>query len=391
MDKKMQWIRLFEENLESGSKEEYFTEYEICSEVRIPGVFEYADGSLLCGLLSEKDERGLYAYIVRVKSFYKEFKFNEKEYSKNGYYFKNGLIGELLAIFSVYFQARFFLKSVISGKLTPTSIQSKFNKPFRYMIPGKALNYEMFTNQERNWAYQNGLKKFLDDIRKIDQKYHQRIIQSFYWYSEAIKEIGTDKEFFYIKMVSCAESLLEFIELYGDELNDKMNDLISLKGNFVKPEKNEIKGWLKNRKIKQRFVKFIKIYSKGFFKGGNRKAKHCYIKKDDLENYLKRIYNARSDYIHEGKPMYISSDMDIGVDGNCHLWDLDPSSGTMIDKRKITEKEKLPRMRWFERIVNYSLKKFIEEKSIKRQPAQFSNTCHLNTKPRPDRSTLSEL
>ena len=53
MDNRMQWVLLFEENSQNKEKEAYFTDYEICSEVRIPGVLEYGDGSMLCGLLSE--------------------------------------------------------------------------------------------------------------------------------------------------------------------------------------------------------------------------------------------------------------------------------------------------------------------------------------------------
>lgn len=360
----MEWILLFEENSNCKNHEEYFTDYEICSEVRIPGVLEYSDGSLLCGLLSEKDESGLYSYTIRLKHFYKEFIFDKNKFSKGGYYFKDGVIGELMAIFSVYFQARFFLRSTLSGDLTSKSLHFKYQKQFQYLKPSISCNYEMFTDQNRNWAHKNGLKKFLDDIKNINGKYHQSLIQSFHWYSEAIKEIGVDNEFLYIKLVSCVESLITYVKIDDDKLKKKL-DIILKKGKFTNSQKREIKNWIGNRKIKQKFIKFIKEFSKGFFDKGYRKAKHCYIKKSDFVKYLKRIYDARSAYIHTGRPMYISFDMGVGgdtSDNKCHLWDLDPSLGTMSDRREIAEKEKLPRMRWFERIVNYSLKKFIEKK-----------------------------
>jgi len=170
-DNRMQWILLFEENSQNKNEEVYFTDYEICSEVRIPGVLEYRDGSMLCGLLSESDKDGLYSYTIRVKHIQKEYVFDKEKYTKEGYYFQDGLIGELIAIFSVYFQARFFLKSTISGQLTPTSLQMKYSEPFRYIRPKKSVNHEMFTNQNRNWAYEDGLKVFLDRLQKIDQKY----------------------------------------------------------------------------------------------------------------------------------------------------------------------------------------------------------------------------
>lgn len=362
----MQWILLFEENSKNENNEEYFTDYEICSEVRIPGVLEYFDGNLLCGLLSEKNQQGLYSYTIRLKHIQKEYAFDKSKYSKDGYYFKDGLIGELIAIFSVYFQARFFLKSIsLSGKLTSNNLQYKDLKQFRYIKPHKAYNYEMFTDQKRNWAHKDGLEKFLDDIKNINQKYHQSLIHSFYWYSEAIKETGVDSELFYLKMVSCVEPLISNVDMRRDKLEYKLNNILN-NGKFTANEKQEIKNWIKNKKIQQRFIKFIEMYSeKGFFNSGYRKARHCYVKKSDLKNYLNRIYKARSAYIHTGKPMYISFNMNIGDDASddkCHFWDLDPSLGMSVDRKKILGKEKLPRTRWFERIVNYSLKKFIEEK-----------------------------
>lgn len=366
MDNRMQWILLFEENSKNKNHEEYFTDYEICSEVRIPGVLEYSSGSLLCGLLSEKDQQGLYSYTIRLKQIQKEYVYDKNKYSKNGYYFKNNVIGELIAIFSVYFQARFFLKSItLEMKPASNNLPYKNLKRFRYLIPHKACNYEMFTDQNRNWAHENGLKKFLEDIKKIDGEYHQELIHSFYWYLEAIKEIGIDNELFYLKMVSCVESLISDVVIENDKLKNKLTKILNA-DQFTSDEKQEVQNWINNRKIKKKFIKFIKTHSeKGFFKKGNRKAKHCYVKKNELDNYLNRIYNARSAYIHTGKPMYISFDMNSGddvSDGKCHLWDLDPSLGMSADRRKILGKEKLPKTRWFERIVNYSLKNFIEEK-----------------------------
>ena len=301
-DNRMGWVLITEECKKAGDKKVYFTEYEICSEARISGVLDYDKGVLLCALLQEMNPKGLYAYTIRVKHAEKEYKFDENNYSKEGYFFKNGLIGELMALFSVYFQARFYLKATASGELTSKSIKLRRENEFQYKKPGRFLNFEMFSEQKRNWAYGDGLKLFLDTIRTLDQKYHQF---------------------------------------------------------FAEPEKDVIERWLENRKIRQRFVTFLQNYSKGFFKRGKRKAKHCYIKKSELTNYAKRIYDARSAYLHSGKPMFLSVDMKME---GAKYWDLDPSLGMMVDRKRFAANEKLPRTRWFERIVNYCLKNFIEEK-----------------------------
>lgn len=356
IDNRMQWILLLDECEENKNGKEYFTEYEICSEVRIPGVLNYRNGALQCSLLQEMNQLGLYTYAVKIKHIEKEYKFDINNYSKEGYYFNNGLVGELLALFSVYFQSRFYLKATIFGEITPTSMRLRTEHDFIYKKPSPLLNFEMFSSQGRNWAHEYGLKYFLDTIVKLNQKYHQSLIQSFFWYSESIKDIGNDHQLFFIKMVSSMESLLKFIEEPEDSLKEKLTRLG--KKEFDKHEFDEIKNWLKNRKISKRFSYFFQKYSDGFFKGGKRKAQHCFIKKGELDAYTKRIYDARSSYLHKGKPMYLSFDMTME---DAKYWDLDPGLGMMIDRKKISVNEKLPRARWFERLTNHCLKNFIKE------------------------------
>lgn len=132
MDNRMQWILALEDLEKAETDQAYFTDYEVCSEVRIPGVLDYSNGSILCSLFQEEDKNGLYTYTIRIKHIYKEYKFDKSKFSKEGYYFKEGLIGELLAIFSIYFQARFFLKASINGNLTPKSGRWRVEKDFRY-------------------------------------------------------------------------------------------------------------------------------------------------------------------------------------------------------------------------------------------------------------------
>ena len=102
---------------------------------------------------------------------------------------------------------------------------------------------------------------------------------------------------------------------------------------------------------------FLQQHSNNFFKGGKRKAKHCHIYKDQLNKYAKRIYDARSAYLHNGNPMYLSQDM---RGEHIKYWDLDPGLGMMTDRKNFVANEKLPRARWFERIVNHCAKNFIK-------------------------------
>lgn len=357
-DVRMQWILKLEELEQTEEEFVYFTDFEICSEVRIPGVFVYGDNMFLrCALFQEADSNGLYTYILRVRHSEKIFEYNEDDYSKDGYYFQEGLIGEIIALFSVYFQTRFYLKAQIIGKETQTSIRMRIEKGFQYRKVNSNLNSEMFTDQGRNWCKDNGLKFFLDSIRKLDQKYHQNLIRSFHWYTEAIKEIGIDHQLFFIKMVSSVEALLNFFRINEDRLEEKLSKL-QKKHFFEKNEYVEIINWLANRKIRRRFADFFEKYSDNFFKN-TEEVNSLYINKREVRKYVNQIYNARSAYLHEGKPMFLSMDLQGGGAIN---WDFDPSLGMLVDRKKFSIKEKLPRVRWFERITNHCLKNFIKNK-----------------------------
>lgn len=357
-DNRMQWILKLEE-LEQSREEDavYHTEYEICSEVRIPGVFTYGHGMMECALYQESDDNGLYTYILRIKHIEKIFEYDEEKYSKEGYYFKEGLIGEIITLISFHFQARFYLKATIVGEMTATSIKSRTEHKFLYRKVNDdltCLNLEMFSDQERNWV-NGGLVEFLDLIKEIDQKYHQNLIQSFHWYSKGIKEIGTDHELFFIKLVSSIEALLDITGAENDELGNKLHELKKV-NTFDAEEWIQIERWLDNRMIRKRFVDFYTEHSVGFTGVVPEKASHCYIAEEQIPKYIKRIYDARSAYLHTGKPMFLSNDM---RNDDMKKWDLDPTMGMSIDRKKIPEKEKLPRSRWFERITNYSIRQYL--------------------------------
>ena len=225
IDNRMQWVLKLEELEQAGETPIYFTEYEICSEVRIPGVFTYGDGMLECSLYQEADDNNLYTYILKIKHVEKVFDYDESNYSKDGYYFKEGLVGEIIALFSFYFQARFYLKATITGAMTPQSIRMRLEKKFLYKKINDdltCLNLEMFSNHDRNWCKDNGLLNFLDSTKTVDEKHHQNLIRAVHWYSVAIKEIGVDHELFFIKMVSSIEALLDISKVESDNLEKKL-------------------------------------------------------------------------------------------------------------------------------------------------------------------------
>ena len=58
--------------------------------------------------------------------------------------------------------------------------------------------------------------------------------------------------------------------------------------------------------------------------------------------------------------MYLSYDVKMD---DARFWDLSPNLRMYADRRLIKGNEKLPRVRWFERIVNHCLRNFVDDKT----------------------------
>jgi len=159
----------------------------------------------------------------------------------------------------------------------------------------------------------------------------------------------------FIRLVSAIETLSKFFKLSkkDDLFSGKEFDDVVKKDNLSRNERNELKKLFDVRYSRKKFVKLVDKHSKGFFKGGNYKAKHTKIKKEDLPKVLKTIYDARSDYLHRGEPMYLSIPM-----RRASKWDIDPNLGMIIDKRKIPKSKKLPYAYFLEGLVRHCLSIF---------------------------------
>lgn len=359
IDNRMAWIRNLKK-LSSYTGETYAMEYEFVSECRIPGVLSYDGEKIICSLLSEKDKDGLYHYLMRVAyPTGGSDEFNRSQYHKNGYYFKDGIIGELLSIFSLYFQARFYLVSSFSGGLSSNSVKHKIDSPFLYKPTNQAVHPKIFTDGKRNFA--RGLSDFLELIKNLDESKHQGFILACYHYARALKEVGVDSEMVFIRLVSAIETLSSQMKLkqkddifFGKETESFIKAGILNEEQFL-----EIKNIFDVRKSRIRFIRFVEKYCKGAFHGGNWKARHVRLLRINLPRVLSAIYNARSKYLHLGEPMYLSQFMH-----GAGKWDTDPSLGMMIDNREFSASQKLPYTYWFENIVRCCLLNYLKEQKV---------------------------
>lgn len=355
LDNRMGWIRNLEKLLKKTSSE--YTEYEIASESYIPGILDYENGAILCSLMTfNKDSKGLFKYLLKIKYPLNDEGFQVSEANKNGYLFKEGIPGELISILSFFFQCRFFFMAAYSGDLTSTGIKIKKEYSPQVKLCRPYFDPDFFPGGKRNLSI--GLAEFLDRLSRIDATYHQQLILGFYNYARGLREFGIDEEMVFIRLVSAIEAFTKWVKLKRDD------DLVSgiefddiMRGEVLsESEKNELNNIFNVRKAKTKFKKFIESYSKGFFTGGNLKAAHTRIKKADLPNALNAIYDSRSGYLHRGETMYLSQPMRGG-----QKWDTDPTVGMIIDNRQFSGNTKLPYGSFFQRLVRHCIMQFVLE------------------------------
>ena len=355
-DKRMLWI-LNIEKLKKNYLESYYIEYEIVSECYISGLLNYQNGMILCGPLTmEKDKNGLYHYALKIKFSSPEELYNHTKAKRKGYLFKEGILGEILSLISIFFQCRFYLIASYFGELTEKSIKAKHEYSLNYYPCNPDIHPSIFLNKDKNFT--KGLCEFLESIRSLNPELHQKFILACYHYARALKEIGKDHEMVFIRLVSSIEALSKDFDLKrkDDLLVGKKFDDIIINSVLIEEEMVELEKTFENRKSRMKFKRFIEKYSEGFFKGGNYKAKHTRIFKKDLGKTLDAIYSARSKYLHAGEPMYLS----LPIKGE-HKWDTDPSLSMIMDRKRMPKSQKLPYTHWLERLVRHSLLNYLDD------------------------------
>jgi len=366
-DNRMAWIRSVEK-INSTIEDTYYYEYEFASECRISGMLDYESGKILCGLFSlDVDKNGLYHYVLKVQYPKFEGGYNQNA-DKKGYYFKDGVIGELLSLFSLYFQCRFYLVATYSGELTSNGLKTKIEHDLIYRKVNKVTHPKIFSDSARSFG-KGGLSDFLNKVRQLENKKHQNFILACHHYARSLKEIGVDSEMVFIRLVSAIETLSQDYKLTARSNPLDGGEFSSLfdSTRLSDPQNKQLREMLKVskhdriqiEKSKQKFIKFVLEFSKGCLRGGNWKARHVKITKKNLPDVLSAIYSARSSYLHSGEPMYLSQIMG----KNAERWDTDPSVGMLIDNRKLSSSLKLPYTYWFENVVRHCLLQYLKSNS----------------------------
>jgi hypothetical protein len=357
-DNRMGWIR----NLETLAREseQFAVEYELGSECRIPGLLDYSDGRIICALMSTEESGGglwLYNLILHVP---RDRHGHNLKVGK-GYYFKDGRLGELVALMSLFFRCRFYL---ISSRHLPgdprMGMTLRREYPFVRVKCNPAIHPPLFENPDKNLTVD--FKEFLDTVRTLDHRLHLDFILACHHYARAVREVGVDSEMVFIRLVSAIEALCRYVTLdrKDDALDEQKIARLIANSDLSPDQQKELKTTFDVRKSGKKFIRFIEQNSSGYFKGGNFKAKRLKIKRADLGKVLRIIYDARSKYLHAGEPMFLSTPFKGG-----EKWDTDPILGMWVDSRRFDAVQKLPYAHFFEGLVRHCLLNYLKANSSK--------------------------
>lgn len=355
-DNRMGWIRNLEEIWRA--KKKYFVDFEIQSEKHLSGILKYRRGHILCGpIVEDVPNDGLFRYQLRIQ--FRETHLKDKkdriEPTKNGYYFLDGIGGEMAVLFSLYYRSRFYIVHSTYGELTHRSLPARTKWKYVYKKVNKKRNPYLFVHGRLH-----AFPIFLDKLKKLPEEYHHAFIKAANNYSEALKYLSIDEEIAYIKLVSAVEVLAKARFAVLPENQDvkniqKVYDAIDKEVKKTS-DRNDLKNLLNVRFSKRRFLLFVNMYSKGYFKGGRINSRLRLTRKN-LDKSLNNIYLNRSIYLHEGENMYISKKFP----GSNDKSDFDGSLSMNIDNRKFVKQLPLPES--FEKLVRHCLLKFLDHET----------------------------
>lgn len=364
IDNRMRFIRL----LESTEPREYIAEYEFASEVRITGELRYSNNNLILRLLTTEPNRdGLLKYTLSL-SAPAEYRLPQYQASKGGYHFEGGDAEEILSLVSLFFRSRFFLVARVfrdvEAKLPVLRKQgivclpiTKYEYDFYYIRPQNDADRNLFNSFDRNFG---ALDKFFDELRKLPEDLHDRFANAARLYALALREIGANDQLAYVHLVSAIEILSSY-QVLSIEHDPLQNAIDQMKGVLnTTAEKEELEALLKNRKALMKFIVFIRGHSQKVIikKPKDGALEHKVYQGEGLQKALRKIYNGRSKFLHEGASMYLS-DPRLARAG----YDYDLSMGQTIDNRKFFLKDKLPVISFFEDLVRACLLEYLRKNS----------------------------
>ena len=369
-DNRMFWIRELERRKavqEPSAMTRYCEEHELISEAEIHGRVYYEEGLLSSWWTGASTYiGGLNTYALRLDlATADDFRRTEDgelilTASEDGY-FSRSLEDEIISLMSLWLHTRFFWVHCTTGEFSQNSISHKHGDLFTYHAcknPAQKKS-NLFKGSRKSKKNLRSLETMLEMVKRLPVNVQRRYYLAASHYADAIRLIGFDDDIAYIRLVSAIEVLAYLEKLKDDELPEKLRRMTEEnRTGFTDPEKSELNSYLRHRKVRFKFLQFINKYSDGYFTNRPTTPEHCWVTQISLEQYADAIYKARSKFLHEGEPLWISHEMprdDIEERG----WDLDGSLGMVRDQHEWPQSEKVPTVLFFEELVRHCLLNYL--------------------------------
>ena len=349
-DKRMYFIRNIEA-LKNEDVKSHVLEYEVIADAPIYGKFTHGPCEAyyftiweISNKIEQEGQERKLCLRIRAAAFPTDEQ-PWKSATKSGFYHSGGIPDELVALASLFLRRRLKLGPIVRMDNSPRLLslrQGWIDKP---LIAGKSNLAE--------------IPEWLKLIEGLDSKYHQRFILAVRLYHQALLMIEEQPDMAYLNLVSAIETLCHDYDIEEIPIADVDQQLAKLVDSIKdKDLRNKIEKKILERErfIKRRFVAFILAHTAENFWAGQERLSYGQIRRNDLPDYLERIYDQRSRTLHEGAPfpplIFLPPIRGTEI--------VDFSGDLVVGERRWKPKDFIPYPHFFERLVNYVLKTFLK-------------------------------
>lgn len=344
-NQKLQLVRLFEQ-LEKSPEEFEIVEYEVEADAHIVGEYEFGPFKFMIWEIGINPPGKSRRLALRIKYTAEEYDY--KNAKTDGYYHGGDVAGEFIYFASLFLRRKLIQKAIVRENDRPIMHSSDRGLLDPFLIEGKSNLKDL----------DNGFTSLM----KLKSEFHLRTALSAKLYHQAILILESYPEFSYLNLISAIEVLSN--TLTSNDYSIENYHVFELTKQIVDQElRAKIENEFLKKGLKQRkFVAFIlKYIDASFWK--NEKPKEpgeIRIKPDEIERLLKKVYDARSKLLHDGEPFIPT------ISGSLYAKDgeMPIGLGLSVGEKKWDQKEFLPNLHFFERLVRHVILEFIKKNSI---------------------------
>lgn len=259
------------------------------------------------------------------------------------------IVNELVILSSLFLRRRLILKSIVRVNDDPKMYLTPEGGVIRRWMDKSLIIDETKFDELRDWF---NLIEGLNDV------HHWKFMLATKFYHQAVLVIEEQPDLTYVNLVSAIEPLCQDMDIGEVTLADlgdqNIERLVNSVGDVEKREKLKNLFLARERFISRHFIKFILAHVNDDFWNDEKRLGYAQVKPEDLETFLKRIYAIRSQYLHQGIPFPTP------LMNPPQLHPLAEIGGEELFER---EKDHIPNVHFFEKLVNHVLLEFLKNNS----------------------------